>query len=206
MLSKIKPQLEPLRLIIAKPFVGIHPNILSLFGVLFSILFFFALLQHAYIVACLALVGTAFDMVDGTVARLRGKESPFGEVLDSVLDRVSDSIIIIAFGFAGLVHWGIVALLLMFSLLTSYARHRGEEAIILHNKEFKHYKLDGGTIERPERIIIIFLTVLIQQFFPIHVLCTLTIPDIVFLFLAVLSCITVIQRVIRTFVLLQKPY
>ncbi len=206
MLSKIKPRLEPLRLIIAKPFVGIHPNILSLFGVLFSILFFFALLRHAYIIACLALIGTAFDMVDGTVARLRGKESPFGEVLDSVLDRVSDSIIIIAFGFSGLVNWGIVALLLIFSLLTSYARHRGEEAIILHTKEFKNYKLEGGTIERPERIIIIFFTVLIQQFFPIRFLCSLTISDLVFLLLILLSAVTVVQRVIRTFILLRKPH
>ena len=174
--------------------MGIHPNVLSLFAIIFSLVFFIALMNHAYILACFALLGTAFDMVDGTVARLRGKESAFGEILDSTLDRLSDSIIISAFGFAGIIQWPIIVFLIVFSLLTSFVRHRSEQAIILNKKDTETYKVTVGIIERPERIIIVFLAIAFYGFFPQQLIWGLTIPEIIFLFLSVLAFITVLQR------------
>ena len=40
-----------------------------------------------------ALVASIFDMLDGRVARLRGRETRFGAFLDSTMDRYSDMVL-----------------------------------------------------------------------------------------------------------------
>src|SRR5688572_30964109 len=40
-----------------------------------------------------ALVASIFDMLDGRVARLRGRETKFGAFLDSTMDRYSDMVL-----------------------------------------------------------------------------------------------------------------
>ena len=40
-----------------------------------------------------ALVASVFDMLDGRVARLRGRETKFGAFLDSTMDRYSDMVL-----------------------------------------------------------------------------------------------------------------
>jgi CDP-diacylglycerol---glycerol-3-phosphate 3-phosphatidyltransferase len=70
-----------------------------------------------------------FDILDGALARLTGKVTPFGAVLDSTLDRVSEAVILIAI----LVLFGgslwmdvLVFLTLVGSYLVSYIRARSE--------------------------------------------------------------------------------
>ena len=41
----------------------------------------------------LILIGGSFDLMDGAVARVRGISSPFGALLDSVVDRYSEGAI-----------------------------------------------------------------------------------------------------------------
>ncbi|HUU42477.1 MAG TPA: CDP-alcohol phosphatidyltransferase family protein, partial [Planctomycetota bacterium] len=79
----------------------------------------------------LIILSSAFDMLDGTVARLSGKTTRFGGFLDSSLDRYGDIAlfggIIVYFMRAGddlVVVLGVTALL--GSLLISYTRARAE--------------------------------------------------------------------------------
>lgn len=92
------------------------------------------------------------DMVDGALARARGRMGPWGAFLDSNLDRVSDAAV-----FAGLIWWfarggdePVLLALCVFCLvagnLISYARARAEGLGL---------RGDVGVAERTERLIIV---------------------------------------------------
>ena len=92
------------------------------------------------------------DMVDGALARARGRSGPWGAFLDSNLDRVSDAAV-----FAGLIWWfarggdePVLLALCVFCLvagnLVSYARARAEGLGL---------RGDVGIAERTERLIVV---------------------------------------------------
>ncbi len=92
-----------------------------------------------------------FDLVDGAMARARGRSTPFGAVLDSTCDRVTDGAL-----FAALAWWclgvgdarllAIAALVcLVAGQVVSYVKARAEAAGL---------RADGGLVERAERLII----------------------------------------------------
>ena len=109
---------------------GIHPNVLTVAGSLLALIPAWLLAQHRFLAAGIALALTApFDFLDGQLARHTGKTTRFGALLDSTLDRVSEFLL---FGGYLLYFRGHPALqvqlffLLMFALLVSYVRARGE--------------------------------------------------------------------------------
>jgi archaetidylinositol phosphate synthase len=98
----------------------------------------------------LVLVGGFLDLVDGLVARLSRKESIFGGILDSTLDRFSDFFLLIGMGAAmpeENLRWGLVALAIHASLMPSYVRARAKGEGLS--------EVTVGIVERPERLIII---------------------------------------------------
>jgi CDP-diacylglycerol--glycerol-3-phosphate 3-phosphatidyltransferase len=95
-----------------------------------------------------------FDLVDGALARARGRSSPFGAVLDSTCDRIADAAI-----FGALAWWYagpgdsqplFLAALLCLALgaLTSYIKARAEGAGL---------RCDVGVAERAERLIVVLV-------------------------------------------------
>lgn len=134
--------------IISYPFLRIHPNILTLFSLFFSVLFFYFLNNQLYIAALVSLFGAVFDAIDGYVARTTGKVSAFGGFFDSVTDRISDFLIIAAFGYAQLVSWEIIAPAILTTFLVSYARARAEATK-------KGEKMDSGIFQRTGRFLVI---------------------------------------------------
>ena len=80
------------------------------------------------------LAAAVFDMLDGRVARLRGRETKFGAFLDSTMDRYSDMVL-----YMGLMilyarvdktpHMVLVWMAAFGSFMTSYARARAESLI-----------------------------------------------------------------------------
>ena len=69
----------------------IHPNFLTLFGLLINIVAAWLLALGSFTAAGLVIVGAGiFDMVDGRVARETNQVTRFGGFFDSVLDRYSD--------------------------------------------------------------------------------------------------------------------
>jgi CDP-diacylglycerol--glycerol-3-phosphate 3-phosphatidyltransferase len=145
----------PLRLIInACVALGIHPNVLTLIGVLINIAAGAALARNRFLLAgVIMIVANIFDFIDGKVAHITGTQSAFGAFWDSTLDRFSDLAL-----FTGLIYlYSIVGrhdyvlittLTLIFATMTSYARARAESLV---------QKCKVGFMERPERIVLFMI-------------------------------------------------
>ena len=128
------------------------------------------------------------DLLDGTMARMLGTSGAWGAFLDSTLDRVSDAAVIcgICFYYANtdlpnsnlVVSAGVVALVM--GLMTSYARAKAESL---------NAKCTIGIAERAERNILIWISLLITSL-------VTDVMSYAFVILAVVSTITVIQRIV----------
>lgn len=95
----------------------------------------------------LLLISGFFDIVDGTVARATKQSSKKGAFLDSLFDKISETIIFIGIALGNLADpiWCMIALSL--SLLVSYTRARAESLGV---------ELKGiGIGERAERLLVI---------------------------------------------------
>jgi len=145
----------PLRAIInASVALGIHPNVLTLIGVLINIAAGAALAtDHFRLAGVIMIVANIFDFIDGKVAHITGTQSAFGAFWDSTLDRFSDLAL-----FTGLVYLYsrlgrhdyvlIATLTLIFATMTSYSRARAESLV---------EKCKVGFMERPERIVLFMI-------------------------------------------------
>jgi archaetidylinositol phosphate synthase len=190
MLSVLKPFSEKALQPIAYPLRKVPPNYITLFGLIFPILFFI-FLQHKWYIAALAVfILNAVDMLDGIIARSQHKVTAFGGFLDSTVDRFADFTILVAFGFAGIVSWNIVLPLVLLSYLISYIRSRTELAAkgtLIANV---------GIIERAERLAALFIGLCIYAIWPHLSLGGHNLMSLTFLILIVLSIYTVGQRIV----------
>ncbi|HWM86503.1 MAG TPA: CDP-alcohol phosphatidyltransferase family protein [Kofleriaceae bacterium] len=100
----------------------------------------------------------ALDVLDGRLARATGHESKAGAFLDSVTDRWCE--LFVFTGFAWFLHdtgWLFAVMLAVTgSLMVSYTRARGEALGIA---------LDGGAMQRAERIALVSIGTLITAWF-----------------------------------------
>lgn len=95
----------------------------------------------------LLLISGFFDLVDGCVARVTKQTSKKGAYLDSVFDKISESIIFIGLAIGGLANPVISLIALSLSLLVSYTRAKSEAVGV---------ELKGvGIGERAERLLLI---------------------------------------------------
>lgn len=145
----------PLRAIIAACVaLRIHPNVLTLAGVLINVWAAWELaLNHFLTAGFVMLLANMFDFIDGKVAQASGTISKFGGFWDSVMDRFSDITLFIGliylYANRGRVGYVMVtALAMMFSIMTSYTRARAESII---------ERCKVGFMERPERIVLFMI-------------------------------------------------
>ena len=95
------------------------------------------------------------DALDGAVARLRGEAGPRGAYLDSLLDRVADTVYAAGFLALGYPEWSVLAFLAG-ALLTSYARARFES--------LAGRSMEGiGLLERSDRVAAQLLVLLVHS-------------------------------------------
>ncbi len=138
----------------------IHPNTLTLIGVLINVAAAWALGFGRFRLAFLImLVANIFDFIDGKVAHILGLQSEFGAFWDSTLDRFSDLALLtgLIFVYSKLGRSDyvmIAALALIFSIMTSYARARAESLV---------RKCKVGFMERPERIVLLMIGALTNR-------------------------------------------
>lgn len=165
---------------------GFTPNTMSLLGILLAVLSATSYIYakdsqlFTFSAAVLLLLSGLCDALDGAIARVCSKTSAFGGFFDSVLDRYVDGLVCSAIIIGGLceLRWGAIAL--VGSLLVSYTRARAEAEKV---------KMESvGLMERPERILIVVITTLVE----IYVRGALNFG--MFL-LAALTNITVMQRI-----------
>lgn len=162
---------------------GLTANMLTVMGLLLnSAVAAVIAFDHPVWGGAFLLVASAFDMLDGAVARATGTTSKFGGFLDSTLDRYSESIV-----FLGVLIYildtsdartGAILVLIatVGSLMISYARARAEAL---------GWKASVGLVARPERVILLALCLLIGE--PMWALWAL----------AVLTHITAATRIIH---------
>lgn len=181
---------RPLAWLINKSFLGrIHPTALTLTGLLFNLIAAGTIITgHWKAAAILILMAGFFDMLDGATARTLKKTSRFGGFIDSVTDRYSDMALLIAFiiyyAFRNKIFMVTLAsIAALGSVLIPYTRAKAE-AFINH--------CNVGIMERAERILLIAT----GSFF--------NIMDIIFWILAILTHLTVLQRIYYTWKEIQK--
>jgi archaetidylinositol phosphate synthase len=140
--------------------IGLTPNAVSVFGIVFALLSATAYWVSSsnmliLVLAAFLLLFSGFcDALDGVVARLYGEITVFGGFLDSLLDRYADALVLCGIIFGGLcdVSWGLFAII--GSLLVSYTRARAEAAGV---------KMESiGLAERSERVVILVVASLIM--------------------------------------------
>ena len=168
----------------------IHPNILTVMGLVVNsyaaFLFGYATGENQrrmFLYAGLVIIGSGFfDLVDGRVARALNKVSLFGAFFDSVVDRYSDASLffgLLVFYARGNRFFYVVltALVMISSIMVSYARARAESLI---------GTCRVGFMERPERLVLLIIGAVFNVMAP------------VLWVIAVLSTITVIHRITYT--------
>lgn len=170
------------RIIAALIFLRIRPNHLTFLGFLMSIVVAYTFAMGQFRMAgVLLIVAGLFDMVDGMVARKLKAETAFGAFFDSIMDRYSDLVmylgLIIYYGRTERMNYVVlVGIVMMGSVLTSYARARAECLIP---------KCKVGFLERPERIVLL----IIGSFY---------FMDPILWVIAVISNWTVVHRILYT--------
>jgi CDP-diacylglycerol---glycerol-3-phosphate 3-phosphatidyltransferase len=135
---------------------NVHPNLLTTMGFAVTVVAggFYAV-DHVRTAGFFVLLGGAFDIFDGRVARQSGLASKFGSFYDSTLDRISEVVVYLGLLSlynryqADLTDITMVYLILLAmagSLMVSYTRARAE-ALGLDCKV--------GFMQRPERIVLL---------------------------------------------------
>ncbi len=159
--------------------LGITPNMISVFG-------FFGNLAAAWFITrgdlltagVIYLFFSALDLVDGAVARATGQVTEYGAVLDAILDRASECIVIAACGWYFAERgqdWQTAAAFvgLFGSVAVSYMRARAEVVGL---------SMRDGLFRRQERVALLGLGLLFSLLTPAVVI------------LAALSNVTALQR------------
>jgi phosphatidylglycerophosphate synthase len=162
--------------------IRLTPNFFTITGFIVTVIGAITIVAYNPVAGgFIILLGGAFDVLDGIVARTNGLVTKFGAFLDSVLDRYSDAVVFLAIALYMYLHGeqtGVYLSLfaLVGALLISYARARAEAlGMGCHT----------GLMERPERVILTAFACLTGYFIPVlWILCILT-------------HITVIQRVVH---------
>jgi len=152
---------QPVVRLIAR--TSITPNTITWIGFVLTVVAAVLIyLRHPFAGGWIVLVAGAFDMLDGALARLTNRITPFGAALDSTLDRLSEAVLLLAIiGLSVRADNDLQAMLaggaLVFSFMVSYVRARGE-GLGLEMKE--------GWFTRTERVIVLALGLLLSMFAP----------------------------------------
>ena len=168
--------------------LGFSPSGLTVIGVLIACVAA-ALIAQGMLAAggIVMLIAGIFDMFDGAVARMTDRATKFGALFDSVMDRVSEAVVLLGLLWfyledgeqlgAVLVYVSIVG-----STLVSYVRARAEGLGI---------ECKGGLMQRPERVASLGVGIIVGQWWEPAVLIVLGV-------IAALTVVTTVQRVVET--------
>ena len=140
---------------------GLTPNMLTVIGLLLNVGVAVVLARGQLLWGgVLVLAAGLFDLLDGAMARVTDRVTPFGSFFDSTLDRYSEVVVYLGLLYfvlgTGDARLGAILIYLTIcgSILVSYARARAEGL---------GYKLQVGLLARPERIIILSLGLLLGR-------------------------------------------
>jgi len=190
--NRIGHRLDPYLFYVLENIFGEHsnPNFFTIMGFFATLAASLLILKGFWVLAGLTIILSGlFDLLDGVAARKLGKVTAFGGFLDSVLDRYSDLLLLLALlvdclrkGDSGLVV--LASLASMGTLLIPYVRAKAEALQV---------PCTMGLMERAERIILLAIGTLFQWIGP------------ALWILAILTHFTVLQRIFYVWKRLISP-
>jgi CDP-diacylglycerol--glycerol-3-phosphate 3-phosphatidyltransferase len=169
--------------------VGVTPNAVTVAGTVGVLIgSYFGALGHLFWGTVVVTACALTDALDGTMARMRGQNAKFGGLLDSSMDRIADAAVFGAVVFylhnQGNPYGGMVAAIICLAAgqVVSYVKARAQSLGL---------NADVGIAERLERLIIVGIGGLLGS-----AGLDWGLPAALW-FLAVLSVITILQRLIH---------
>ena len=187
---------EPVSMLFSR--LGFSPNGVTLIGLLITAIS--ALLisfGYLFVGGLVMLGGSALDLIDGGLARRKGLVSRFGALLDSVVDRLQESLVLVGIlcyyvwassdELFGVIDQGAIGILLSYtafvgSVMVSYLRARSESLGI---------ECKVGILTRPERVLLLGGGLLLGQWISEILL-------VVLLALTIFGLFTTVQRLMHS--------
>ena len=167
--------------------LGLTPDSLTLSGLVISgLAAFLASLGQLWGAGLVLVFSSIFDLFDGALARATGRVTRFGALLDSVVDRVSEAIVL----FGLLVYYVsrdvtagvlLVYLALAASIMVSYLRARSEGLGV---------DCEVGLMTRTERVVVLSAGMIAGHWVPNLLLAALAT-------IAALSIVTSVHRLLH---------
>lgn len=167
--------------------LGLTPDMLTLISLTIGGLAAVIIAQGAFQagIAMILLMGAA-DVLDGATARAGGTAGPYGTVLDHVVDRYAEFLILLGVALSGVVGagWAIFALFGM--VMASYVRARAESTGLVAS-------CNVGFAGRQEKLALLCLGLLLQPLLP-----DLGLLQWAVIAIGVISHATAVQRLLYT--------
>ena len=177
---------QPVAGVLAK--LGVSPNMVTLAGLVGAAISAWLISAGMlWIGGVVMLLAGILDLFDGALARSTGRDSPFGALLDSVVDRVSEIVVLLGL----LIYYArgdslegtvLVYLTVGGSVMVSYLRARSEGLGI---------DCKVGIMTRPERVAALGIGLIVGHWVPVVILIVLGV-------IAGLTILTTAQRLIHT--------
>jgi CDP-diacylglycerol--glycerol-3-phosphate 3-phosphatidyltransferase len=167
--------------------VGVSPNMLTLAGLLVAGAAAYLVSEGLLLLGGIVLLASGpFDMLDGSVARIRGQVSDFGALLDSTADRVAEAGLLLGLAIFFYREAALVGVSLAFgalagSMTVSYLRARAEGLGV---------DTRGGLMTRPERVVTLGVGLVVAEWW-------IPLATIVVGVIAGLTILTSIQRLVQ---------
>jgi len=139
----------------------VTPNVLTWLGFLITVgAAVLVITDNLFTAGFVVLFAGLFDMLDGALARATNRITPFGGILDSTLDRLSEAVLLLSLLYVFIqaqqtAESMLVGLALIGSFMVSYIRARMEALGM---------ECSVGIFTRPERIIVLALGLLLSGF------------------------------------------
>jgi phosphatidylglycerophosphate synthase len=167
--------------------LGLTPDALTVISLVLGGAAAYIIAHGAFLggIIMIFLMGLA-DMLDGATARAGGTANAYGTVLDHVVDRYAEFMILLGVMLSGAVDAGWTMFALFGMVMASYVRARAEST-------GRVASCNVGFAGRQEKLALLVLGLLLQPFFPGFRLLQWTVIAI-----GVVSHITALQRLLYT--------
>lgn len=168
--------------------MGVSPNMVTFAGLVGAGISAWLISEGMlWVGGIVMLLAGALDMFDGALARSTGQDSPFGALLDSVVDRVSEIVVLLGLLLYYAQADSLLGVTLAYlavggSVMVSYLRARSEGLGI---------DCKVGVMTRPERVVALGFGLIVGHWLPLALLITLGV-------IAALTILTTAQRLFHT--------
>ena len=178
---------DKFRKCIGKSFSFLTANQWSYIALIITAVSAYFIINNRFLFAAILFSIAGFlDFVDGAVARHRKEATKKGAYLDTILDRYTEAIIILALIFVSIPTLFLDSRIWLFlylfgSMMTTYAKAAAAEKKIIE-------KLSGGILQRQDRILLLIVALFSAVF-------SLAVLGYFIVILAMLTNITALQRI-----------